>query len=192
MPGLAFVFFTPALHVVPTVTLRQHSIPGGLQVTKYFYRPEVESIKEAFQEIRSLGPGAAEEWLKGLYTAGQDKMTDAARFEQYDAVKGLKATSQEESRSATPNVSSTRGALYAPAIGAHDSSTFAATAAVPVQRSVLPPLESGLPRATLGTVHVNQWCKSPCEIPSDMFPYCSDPGQADNLKVICRTSHCHR
>jgi hypothetical protein len=42
-------------------------------------------------QVSTLGPAASEEWIKGLGTAGRQKMEDAKRFEHWEATGGLQA-----------------------------------------------------------------------------------------------------
>lgn len=48
-------------------------------------------MKSRFEEVKSLGPAAAEEWVKGLEGNGKEKISDAARWEQWEFAGGLRS-----------------------------------------------------------------------------------------------------
>ena len=75
---------TPSFNYVTSVTLRQTQPPARLALTKYYFRPQVESLKAQMDEVHALGQAALEEWYKGLEETGQAQLADAARFEQWD------------------------------------------------------------------------------------------------------------
>ncbi|MCJ1370337.1 hypothetical protein MMC20_001550, partial [Loxospora ochrophaea] len=64
--------------------------PPELQLVKYYYKFHLEEVKARFENARELGPGAAEEWIKGLEREGRERIDDAARWEHYEAKGGLK------------------------------------------------------------------------------------------------------
>ena len=49
---------------------------------------QVDYLKEDMDQVSKHGRGASEEWVKGLNTAGQQKMEDAKRFEHWEATGG--------------------------------------------------------------------------------------------------------
>jgi len=102
MLAIPFAFFTSSLNYVTSTFLRQSSVPPGVHLSKYYFRPQVEGIKSKLEEVRSLGSAAAEEWYKGLESAGQEKAIDAARFEQWETSGGLRNLSAALSTSTTP------------------------------------------------------------------------------------------
>jgi hypothetical protein len=68
------------------VTLRQTHPPARLQLTKYYFRPQIDNLSQQQDEVRSLGPAATQEWYKGLEARGQSQTKDATRFEQWQPV----------------------------------------------------------------------------------------------------------
>ena len=48
-------------------------------------------MKRKFEEVKSLGPATAEEWVKGLEGDGKEKLSDAARWEQWELTGGLRS-----------------------------------------------------------------------------------------------------
>ena len=124
IPGLPFAVFTPSLNYVPSMTLRQSQPPPGLSLTKYYFRPQVLTLESRMAEARSLGQAAVEEWYKGLEESGQSQMSDAARFEQWEAsvashvhinsgsARRLSASTSTSPPATTPAHSMTSSAVY--------------------------------------------------------------------------------
>ncbi|KAL1965319.1 hypothetical protein VTN77DRAFT_5921 [Rasamsonia byssochlamydoides] len=98
VPALPFLLITPSMHIIPSVILRSNQPPSGLVVTKYYYTPHIEDLKRKFEEVEALGPAALEEWIKGLESEGRGKITDAARWEQWEASGGLQTLKLDERR----------------------------------------------------------------------------------------------
>lgn len=46
---------------------------------------DIGRISAEFENAKSLGDGAAEEWRKGLQTKGQGELNDASRWERWEA-----------------------------------------------------------------------------------------------------------
>ncbi|KAI9838695.1 MAG: hypothetical protein M1819_005009 [Sarea resinae] len=90
LPALPFALVTPSLHLIPSISLQNSTTPPTLQMTKLYYKPHIESIKNQLNEVKSLGPATAEEWMKGLEGNGKEKISDAARWERWEAKGGLK------------------------------------------------------------------------------------------------------
>lgn len=89
VPGLPFAYFTPGMKYVSSVVFRNSSAPPGL--TKCFFRPDIEEMKRKFEEVKSLGSATAEEWIKGLEDNGKQRVSDAARLEQWEMSGGLQS-----------------------------------------------------------------------------------------------------
>jgi len=84
MPGLPFAIFTPSLNYISSATLSQLQLPPRLQLTKYYFRPQVQDFEAKLREARALGESAAEGWFRGLEAASQEHMADDSRFEQWE------------------------------------------------------------------------------------------------------------
>lgn len=91
LPALPFAFFTPSMHYASSILLRGSQPPTGLVLSKYFIKSQVEELKSRFEEVKALGSAAAEEWVKGLEGNGKEKMSDASRWEQWEAANGLRS-----------------------------------------------------------------------------------------------------
>ncbi|EFE44111.1 hypothetical protein TRV_01129 [Trichophyton verrucosum HKI 0517] len=91
VPALPFAFLTASLHYVSSVSLRGNQPPVGMVLTKHFLKSQVEELKSRFEEVKALGPAAAEEWMKGLDGNGKEKIADAARWEQWELAGGLRS-----------------------------------------------------------------------------------------------------
>lgn len=96
MAALPFIFLTAELHVVASTTLQQGQPPTNMQISKYFYKPHVEDIKQEFFKVKALGSGTAEEWIKGLETRGTDKRLDLVRWERWESSGGVQRMRSEE------------------------------------------------------------------------------------------------
>lgn len=59
-------------------------IPAHLRFSKVFYKPDLEAVKADEDNARALGPGAVDEWHKGLQTRGREAMADSARWEKWE------------------------------------------------------------------------------------------------------------
>ncbi|KUJ09173.1 uncharacterized protein LY89DRAFT_321228 [Mollisia scopiformis] len=89
LTALPFVFFTNELNVISPSTIESGQPPAGVLVAKHFSKSQIEAIKLKFEEVKALGLATAEEWLKGLDGQGQEKKSDAARWERWEAQGGL-------------------------------------------------------------------------------------------------------
>ena len=89
MPGLPFAFFTPSLNFVASLTLRSMTPPPNLQLTKYYFRPQIDELQRKLDNAKALSLAAAEEWYKGLEMSGKQILVDAARWEQWETSGGL-------------------------------------------------------------------------------------------------------
>lgn len=91
LPALPFIFLTPDLHVITPKNLQDATSAPPPQMTKYFLKSHIEDIKVRLEEVKSLGPAAAEEWFKGLETQGRDQVGHAGRWEHWYVNGGRKA-----------------------------------------------------------------------------------------------------
>jgi hypothetical protein len=94
LPALPFAFFTPSLNYVASITLRNEPPPTGLQLTKWYFGPQVDEMKAKLVEVKELGAATAEEWSKGLEADGKEKAADAARWEQWELAGGFQGIAQ--------------------------------------------------------------------------------------------------
>ncbi|KZF23833.1 hypothetical protein L228DRAFT_124952 [Xylona heveae TC161] len=90
LPALPFVLFAQTENVILSVTLQNGTPPSSLQMTKYFYKPHIEEIRRRFDEVKSLGQAAAEEWMKGLEGNGREHVNDASRWERWEMKSGFR------------------------------------------------------------------------------------------------------
>lgn len=87
-PALSFAFFTQFLLYVPQSRWRE-SVPHDIDLQKYYYNPEIEQLQEDAKSVQGLGPGAAEEWIKGLPLRGQLIQKSATQWEDWELNGGL-------------------------------------------------------------------------------------------------------
>lgn len=109
LPGLSFVLLTSSMHMVSSVTLRMADIPTDLQLSKYYSNSEIDQLMNEFHHVKSLGPAVLEEWMKGLESMGKRKVSDAARWEQWENSGGLHEARLRIYRKATNNLPYGRG-----------------------------------------------------------------------------------
>lgn len=103
VPAIQFAFFTSAMHFVSSVVLRSNQPPSGLTLTKFYLKSHVEAMRLKFEEVKSLGPATAEEWVKGLEGNGKEKIADSARWEQWELSGGLRSLAMSQSGRSNPD-----------------------------------------------------------------------------------------
>ena len=64
--------------------LQAGTIPAGVEVAKYYYKPHVEEITKELQDVLARGSAAAEEWSKGLDVRGNARMKVAENWERWE------------------------------------------------------------------------------------------------------------
>ncbi|KAK1837328.1 hypothetical protein QBC39DRAFT_7066 [Podospora conica] len=89
LPALPFIFLTRSLHVLPTATPDQDSPPSDVQITKLFLRSDVDLLERHFSEVKDMGSGTVDEWLKGLSGQGKDLRQQALKWEKWAASGGV-------------------------------------------------------------------------------------------------------
>lgn len=86
--GLCFAFVTSSMHVVSSVAVKTNQVDPG-QLSKYYYDNDIQCLLGEFERVKALGSAALEEWTKGLESERATKMTDIARWEQWEKSGGL-------------------------------------------------------------------------------------------------------
>ena len=61
-----------------------------IRITKFYFKSHLREIERRFKEVKDLGSGPVEEWIKGLDGEKRDSVQDAMRWEQWEAKGGLK------------------------------------------------------------------------------------------------------
>ncbi|KAK3394846.1 hypothetical protein B0H63DRAFT_59927 [Podospora didyma] len=89
MPALPSVLLTQNLQMIPPSALGQSQMPSNLQTTKFFSASDVEALKQEFLEVKGMGPGTVDEWLKGLTGKGNDLRQEASKWEKWDVSGGV-------------------------------------------------------------------------------------------------------
>lgn len=97
------------MHVLSSVALRVADIPTDLQLSKYYSNLEIDQLMNKFHHVKSLGPAVLEEWMKGLESMGKRKLSDAARWEQWENSGGLYEARLRYYRKTTNNLPYGRG-----------------------------------------------------------------------------------
>ncbi|KAF2146521.1 uncharacterized protein K452DRAFT_241344 [Aplosporella prunicola CBS 121167] len=98
IPALPYVFVTQHLDVVHSSSLGSSQIPPNVTISKWYYREQVQDIQRELEEVRSLGPAAAEEWFKGLAGQGKGRLQDAERWERWERKGGYQDLASMQSR----------------------------------------------------------------------------------------------
>jgi hypothetical protein len=88
------VFLSQYSNYVASITLRSEPPPTGLQLTKWYFLPQIEQMRSKLDEVRELGPATAEEWFKGLEVDAKEKAADAARWETWEMGGGFQSIEQ--------------------------------------------------------------------------------------------------
>ena len=138
MQGLPFAFFTPSSNYVTSLALRNAAIPANLQLTKYYFQPQVAALQEEMDHARSLGFGAADEWHKGLEAAGKEKLADSGRWEQWEASGGLPLQAARLSAVPTTAAPSRSASVDASTVLSHTNGNFPKSFPLPSFSTSLP------------------------------------------------------
>ncbi|MCJ1287967.1 hypothetical protein MMC26_007320 [Xylographa opegraphella] len=86
------------------MALRNAIPPADVRLTKHYFKNHIEEIKRQLQVVKDLGPGSAEEWIKGLENEGQERYNDAARWEQWELKGGLKKVNIRPNSKTAPSM----------------------------------------------------------------------------------------
>ncbi|KAK4635272.1 hypothetical protein CLAFUW4_00833 [Fulvia fulva] len=84
--GVTHGYLSPDLHFAAE-SVRQTvpgGIPGNLRFSKIYHITDLEAIRSEEESARALGPGAVDEWHKGLFARGKESMADSARWEKWE------------------------------------------------------------------------------------------------------------
>lgn len=82
--ALPYAFITNDRNYVPAYMLQAANVPAGVEIAKYYYKPQVEEISSEMYEALALGPAAAEEWSKGLEARGHERMKLAENWGRWE------------------------------------------------------------------------------------------------------------
>lgn len=90
IPALPFAFISSSNNYIPSTVLRGATPPPTLKLTKHYYKPHVRDVMLRLENARELGNASTDEWIKGLDSEGKDRLSEAVRWELWDAKGGLK------------------------------------------------------------------------------------------------------
>ncbi|KAI1387050.1 uncharacterized protein F4822DRAFT_411961 [Hypoxylon trugodes] len=109
MPALPFVLITNETHTISPDALQKGLVQPDLQVTKIYLSEHVESLKQEFLSVKSMGGATAEEWLKGLEYRGRELLDDSMRWEKWASTGGVTQMQTQLSPENISNVTTTSG-----------------------------------------------------------------------------------
>ncbi|KAI9681187.1 MAG: hypothetical protein M1817_002469 [Caeruleum heppii] len=89
LAALPFVLISAQHHVITPWRLQTTSHSTPAQMTKYFFKPHVDEIKQQLEGAKALGSGVAEEWFKGLEGQGKERIDDSGRWERWESNGGV-------------------------------------------------------------------------------------------------------
>ncbi|KAK3334776.1 hypothetical protein B0H65DRAFT_331918 [Neurospora tetraspora] len=137
LQGIPFAYVTPDLRVQPSNTPDTDKL-------KLFSPTDVDEVTKEFHDVQALGPGAMDEWMKGLNNRGKNLQNQASRWEKWYMSGGVtrmrtelypgyvnnnKVSSISTSNSATPAASPTSYPTAPPATRAQVPSSQASSQA---------------------------------------------------------------
>ncbi|EGO52822.1 hypothetical protein NEUTE1DRAFT_133385 [Neurospora tetrasperma FGSC 2508] len=134
LQGIAFAYVTPDLRIQPSNTPDTDKL-------KLFSATDVAEVDKEFHDVQALGPGAMDEWMKGLNNRGKNMQNQALRWEKwymsggvtrmrtelYPGYVNIKVSSIPNSNSATPAASPTSYPIALPATRAQVPSSQASS-----------------------------------------------------------------
>lgn len=112
LAGLPAGFLTSEMHVIAPQTIQGESSSIQGQLSKVYWKGQIENIKTEFDEVKGLGLAAAEEWLKGLEARGKQVRADASRWEKWDisgGVRQMRLTDTQAQAGSAPSPPNWRG-----------------------------------------------------------------------------------
>ncbi|KAK3722206.1 hypothetical protein LTR37_002639 [Vermiconidia calcicola] len=83
-PGLPSILLTEENHYI-SETQRQIAAQTMPKALKEYYHRDLQILAEEANDAEDFGEGAAAEWKKGLPTRGKEAMSDASRWEKWEA-----------------------------------------------------------------------------------------------------------
>ena len=104
---------TSSNHYLNIAALGDNRRPPSLSFDKFYLKSHIETIKTYFEEVKTLGEGSTEEWLKGLPDRGNALLADYTRFENWESKGGLRKVntrSPSKSNSMSESMKSNQGA----------------------------------------------------------------------------------
>ncbi|KAK1778843.1 hypothetical protein QBC45DRAFT_150619 [Copromyces sp. CBS 386.78] len=76
LQAIPFAYVTPDLRVQPSNT-------PDTEKQKLFSPSDVEEVTKEYHEVQALGPGALDEWMKGLKNRGKNAQNEASKWEKW-------------------------------------------------------------------------------------------------------------
>ncbi|KAI9797149.1 MAG: hypothetical protein M1825_006253 [Sarcosagium campestre] len=118
LAALPSLLVTPSKNVITPALLQAANPPPNVQLTKLFFKADVDDVLQRFNEVKSLGPAATEEWIKGLEGQGKARTSDACRWERWYLAGGASSVSGlsqvEALRSLRISAASNTGSSFEP------------------------------------------------------------------------------
>lgn len=83
-PGLPFMFLTQSMNYVPRDVVTNSSVPIDVDLSKWYYREDLERLKSEFYQVQEAGPASTEIWFNGLVKRGDALMAEISDFERFE------------------------------------------------------------------------------------------------------------
>ncbi|KAI9794322.1 MAG: hypothetical protein M1833_000414 [Piccolia ochrophora] len=83
LAALPFIFVTPSLHVITPTMLQKATPRPTLQMTKVFFKADIQVIMHQFDDVRAESPAATEAWINGLEKQAKENSDNAGQWERW-------------------------------------------------------------------------------------------------------------
>ncbi|KAL8952068.1 MAG: hypothetical protein Q9222_001979 [Ikaeria aurantiellina] len=172
--ALPFAFVSSALNYIPNTLLKESTAPSSTRISKHYYKPHIQEVKRQLDNARDLGAASADEWSKGLYDEGKERINDAIRWEQWEAKGGLRKVNMRPNVKPIQTSTSTNTATDFPRF--HKTARLGRSA---TERVVLTPAYSGaspneLPKPIVSN-HYSQVVPAPYQLWNNHEPVADPP-----------------
>lgn len=72
-------------------------------MTKLFLSADVDEIETELASVKDMGPGAIEEWLKGLPSRRSQLLNEASKWEKWEKANALSQIGRSHSQGGQPS-----------------------------------------------------------------------------------------
>jgi hypothetical protein len=90
LPALPYTFLCEGKHYVHSYTVKNSTHPQDVLLSKVYYKPIVESIKDQFNRIKTENPDTAKSWVEKLEKKNEARAERVLKWELWETKGGLK------------------------------------------------------------------------------------------------------